>query len=127
VELLWADGTKSVTSLNAKPDPNAVELVKYIPQTYLEKVCTETEPGQQSEFQRELRKVIFSHDRNELGRQPHAQDRSASSRWPARGPTSWRKPPLVFNGQKQRENPWSPFLFATFMSSALPQVRNTRS
>jgi predicted ATPase len=71
VELLWADGTKSVTSLNAKPDTNNVELVKYIPQTYLEKVCTETEPGQQSEFQRELRKVIFSHigDANRLGKE----------------------------------------------------------
>lgn len=61
VETVWEDGTKAVTSLNAKPDLNSVELVKYIPQTYLEKVCTETEPGQQSEFQRELRKVIFSH------------------------------------------------------------------
>src|ERR1022692_3727886 len=71
VELHWADGTKSVTSLNAKPDPNNVELVKYIPQTYLEKVCTETEPGQQSEFQRELRKVIFSHigDADKLGKE----------------------------------------------------------
>jgi hypothetical protein len=61
VETTWEDGTKTVTSLNGKPDLNAVELVKYIPQTYLEKVCTETEPGQKSEFQQELRKVIFSH------------------------------------------------------------------
>lgn len=61
VEAVWADNTTSVTSLNAKPELNNVELVRYIPQTYLEKVCTETEPGQQSEFQRELRKVIFSH------------------------------------------------------------------
>ena len=60
VETLWEDGTKSVTSLNAKPDSNNVELVKYIPQTYLEKVCTETEPGQKSEFQRELARS-FSH------------------------------------------------------------------
>lgn len=61
VETVWAEATTTVTSLNSKPDLNDVELVKYIPQTYLEKVCTETEPGQQSEFQRELRKVIFSH------------------------------------------------------------------
>ena len=61
VETVWAEDTKTITSLNSKPDLNNVELVKYIPQTYLEKVCTETEPGQQSEFQRELRKVIFSH------------------------------------------------------------------
>lgn len=57
----WQDGTETVTSLYAKPDLNGVERVKYIPQTYLEKVCTETEPGQQSAFQEELRKVIFSH------------------------------------------------------------------
>ena len=61
VETIWEDGRKTVTSLNDKPDLNEVELVKYIPQTYLEKVCTETEPGQKSEFQQELRKVIFSH------------------------------------------------------------------
>lgn len=61
VEILWENGTKTVTSLNAKPDINNVEQVRYIPQTYLEKVCTETEPGQKSEFQQELRKVIFSH------------------------------------------------------------------
>lgn len=70
-ETVWEDGTKTVTPLNARPDLNSVELVKYIPQTYLEKVCTETEPGQQSEFQRELRKVIFSHigDAERLGKE----------------------------------------------------------
>ena len=47
--------------MNARSNVNGVELLRYIPQTYLEKVCTETEPGQQSEFQIELRKVIFSH------------------------------------------------------------------
>src|SRR5262249_40908627 len=61
VRPLWIDGTETTLRLNAKPDPNGVERVRYIPQTYLEKVCTETEPGQQSEFQAELRKVIFSH------------------------------------------------------------------
>ena len=60
-EATWADGSQSQLLLSAKPDPDAVERVRYIPQTYLEKVCTETEPGQQSEFQVELRKVIFSH------------------------------------------------------------------
>jgi ABC-type lipoprotein export system ATPase subunit len=70
VEAVWADGTRSITPLSAKPDMNNVELIRYIPQTYLEKVCTETEPGEQSEFQRELRKVIFSHidDAERLGR-----------------------------------------------------------
>ena len=61
VSPIWMDGSRSAASLNSKPDLNGVEQVRYIPQTYLEKVCTETEPGQQSEFQLELRKVIFSH------------------------------------------------------------------
>ena len=61
VRLRWRDGTETVRSLNGKPDLNDVERVKYIPQTYLEKVCTETTPGQGSEFQTELRAVIFSH------------------------------------------------------------------
>ena len=71
IEATWADGTSDSISLNAKPDSNNVERVKYIPQTYLEKVCTETEPGQQSEFQKELRKVIFSHisEANRLGKE----------------------------------------------------------
>ncbi len=69
VRPIWADGTETTLPLNVKPDTNGVERVRYIPQTYLEKVCTETEPGQQSEFQTELRKVIFSHisDAEQLG------------------------------------------------------------
>jgi hypothetical protein len=71
VRPVWVDGTETTMALNAKPDLNGVELVRYIPQTYLEKVCTETEPGQQSEFQIELRKVIFSHisDAERLGKE----------------------------------------------------------
>ena len=61
VVLRWHDGATTVKSLNDKPEPHDVERVKYIPQTYLEKVCTETAPGEESEFQTELRKVIFSH------------------------------------------------------------------
>ena len=71
VRAQWEDGKENVTSLDAKPDTNNVERVKYIPQTYLEKVCTETEPDQASDFQRELRKVIFSHinDAERLGKE----------------------------------------------------------
>ena len=71
VRLRWRDGTETVRSLNDKPNLNDVERVKYIPQTYLEKVCTETMPGETSEFQTELRKVIFSHitDAETLGKE----------------------------------------------------------
>lgn len=74
VRPVWADGTETRLLLNAKPDPNGVERVRYIPQTYLEKVCTETEPGQQSEFQAELRKVIFSHISEADRLQKHSLD-----------------------------------------------------
>ena len=70
VSATWRDGSTSVHRLNDKPNVNSVELVRYIPQSYLEKVCTETEPGERSEFQQELRKVIFSHisDADRLGK-----------------------------------------------------------
>lgn len=69
--LEWHDGTDVAIALHQKPDSNEVERVKYIPQSYLETVCTETEPGQESEFQNELRKVIFSHiaEADRLGRE----------------------------------------------------------
>ena len=44
--LRWRDGTETVRSLNDKAVLNDVERVKNIPQTYLEKVCTETTPGE---------------------------------------------------------------------------------
>ncbi|WP_287313800.1 TrlF family AAA-like ATPase [Mesorhizobium sp.] len=71
VRPVWTDGSETTLSLNARPDLNGVERVRYIPQTYLEKVCTETEPGQQSAFQAELRKVIFAHigEAEKLGRE----------------------------------------------------------
>ena len=66
----WEDGTESVHNLQENPDPNRPESIKYIPQTYLETVCTETSVDEGSAFQQELRKVIFSHitDAQRLGR-----------------------------------------------------------
>jgi ABC-type lipoprotein export system ATPase subunit len=61
IVLRWRDGSSVTRSLFDKPLLTDVERVKYIPQTYLEKICTETAPGEESEFQSELRKVIFSH------------------------------------------------------------------
>ena len=61
IVLRWRDGSSVTKTLFDKPILADVERVKYIPQTYLEKVCTETAPGEESEFQSELRKVIFSH------------------------------------------------------------------
>jgi chromosome segregation ATPase len=67
----WEDGTETIHNLQRNPGPNRPETIKYIPQTYLETVCTETSVDEASTFQHELRKVIFSHitDVQRLGRE----------------------------------------------------------
>jgi len=60
--LTWADGTTdSVPSLDVNPSPDAVEKVKYIPQSYLEDICNEIGAGKGDRFYKELQQVIFSH------------------------------------------------------------------
>lgn len=48
-------------SLESTPEEGAVELVKYIPQDYLESICNEVSKGRGSKFYDELQHVIFSH------------------------------------------------------------------
>jgi len=60
-ELIWADNTSSKRTLDADVVLTQPEAVKYIPQQYLEKICTQLPSGEQTEFEKELRKVIFSH------------------------------------------------------------------
>lgn len=60
--LSWADTTSdAVPSLDVNPSPDAVEKVKYIPQSYLEDICNEIEAGKGGRFYSELQQVIFSH------------------------------------------------------------------
>ena len=56
-------------SLAADPDAEAVEKVRYVPQSYLEEICNEVGLGKDSRFQAELQQVIFSHveDSERLG------------------------------------------------------------
>jgi len=68
--LTWADGkTDTVPSLDINPSPDAVEKVKYIPQSYLEDICNEIGAGKGGRFYDELQQVIFSHvpDPEKLG------------------------------------------------------------
>lgn len=60
-QLEWADDRTSSSLLSANTNHQEVERAQYVPQAYLETICTENEPGDQSAFQKELRKVIFSH------------------------------------------------------------------
>lgn len=64
--LRWLDGSYKTLLLSAKYDPTDVERVKYLPQSYLEKLCN-SEDGR---FQEEINKVVFSRldDAEKLGK-----------------------------------------------------------
>lgn len=63
--LVWVSGGKESATLECDPDPNSYELIKYIPQSYLETLCNELGAVQETGFDKELRSVIFSHVREE--------------------------------------------------------------
>ena len=63
--LVWVSGNTEFAALESDPDPNAYELVKYIPQSYLETLCNELGAVEEAGFDQELRSVIFSHVREQ--------------------------------------------------------------
>jgi ABC-type lipoprotein export system ATPase subunit len=68
--LTWASGSPIKKGLEELVDERQPELVKYIPQNFLEKICTQLGKIEESDFDRELKKVIFSHvrDADRLGK-----------------------------------------------------------
>lgn len=68
-KLTWVNGSEKTGDLGQNPELNTYELVKYIPQNYLEKLCNELGSVNETGFDQELRSVIFSHvsDENRLG------------------------------------------------------------
>ncbi|MDD5679377.1 MAG: DNA repair protein [Kiritimatiellae bacterium] len=68
--LTWESGTSICKGLDEAVETSHPELVKYIPQNYLETICTELGRIEESEFDRELKTVIFSHveDTDRLGK-----------------------------------------------------------
>lgn len=70
-EVNWRSGHVVERHLNHSVDTSAPELVKYIPQNYLETICSELKGSSDSQFDRELREVIYSHvgDADRLGKQ----------------------------------------------------------
>jgi ABC-type lipoprotein export system ATPase subunit len=57
----WQSGRPASRSLGERVDVAAPELVKYIPQQYLEEICAELKESSDTQFDRELMEVIFSH------------------------------------------------------------------
>lgn len=64
--LNWEDGYTSTKILNEIPDKNAPERVRYIPQNFLETLCSDIEG---KDFERQIRQIIYSHtpDEKRLG------------------------------------------------------------
>ena len=60
-KMTWHSGPSQTASLDAAVDENKPELVKYIPQNFLEEICNETAGSRAGNFDQELKKVIFSH------------------------------------------------------------------
>ena len=59
---LTLDNSKPVTrGVDAEVDETQPEIVKYIPQNFLDKICSQLGRIEETEFDRELKKVIFSH------------------------------------------------------------------
>jgi len=61
VQLAWESGNFTDKGLDEKIDETNPELVKYIPQNFLETICNDIGTIEETEFDKELKKVIFSH------------------------------------------------------------------
>ena len=59
--LTWASGVQTTKGLDEPVDEQQPEMVKYIPQNFLETICTQLGGIEETEFDHELKKVIFSH------------------------------------------------------------------
>jgi ABC-type lipoprotein export system ATPase subunit len=59
--LNFEGGAPATKGLEELVDEQQSEFVKYIPQNFLEKICTQLGSIEESEFDHEIKKVIFSH------------------------------------------------------------------
>ena len=66
----WHSGREISRWLSEPVGQIGPEFVKYIPQNYLETICSELKESRESQFDRELMEVIFSHvsDADRLGK-----------------------------------------------------------
>jgi ABC-type lipoprotein export system ATPase subunit len=60
-QLIWESGDKVARLLSDKTDEAEPRNISYIPQNYLETICNEVDNVPGSQFDRELKSVIFSH------------------------------------------------------------------
>ncbi len=59
--LNWSDDTSVTIRLDQKSDLRKPERVRYLPQHFIERLCNEIAIGNETNFGKELKKVIFAH------------------------------------------------------------------
>src|SRR6202044_1110464 len=59
--LTWLDGTSVVVTLDQDPNTAKPERIRYLPQQVIEKLCNEISGGSDTDFEKEMKKVIFFH------------------------------------------------------------------
>ena len=59
--LTWENAATNTRRLNEEYNPQELETVNYIPQDCFEDICNELASSEESNFDRELKSVIFSH------------------------------------------------------------------
>jgi ABC-type lipoprotein export system ATPase subunit len=65
-ELTWANGLANVKLLSDDPPPSAIERVRYIPQSYFDRVCSGHSEADINEFTSQIERVIFAYTPAEL-------------------------------------------------------------
>jgi len=59
--LKWANNKVCSRLLSDPVEPGSPEQVQFIPQNFLERICNEVPGGAETDFDRELKRVIYSH------------------------------------------------------------------
>lgn len=57
--MTWRDGLSSSFALSDLVSSDGAELVRYLPQSYLEGICNEVSDGTEGSLERELKRIIF--------------------------------------------------------------------
>ena len=60
-KLSWESGTSETRNLADRSDRQLLETVNYVPQNCFEEICNELASAEESDFDKEIKTVIFSH------------------------------------------------------------------
>ena len=70
----WRDGDTLTRCLDEKIETYEIERVKYLPQNFVERICNDIISNGESDFEKELKQVVFSKIENESRLEKHSLD-----------------------------------------------------